>query len=68
MALGTTILGASTLGVGLLVGGLFFNVTGGKLSEKADEAWEQMEEAERKINEICAYLGELCAASEKYYV
>ena len=67
MALGTTILGASTLGVGLLVGGIIFNVTGGKLSEKADEAWEQMEEAEGKINEICAYLGELCAASEKYY-
>ena len=67
MALGTTILGASTLGVGLLGGGIIFNVTGGKLSEKADEAWEQMEEAERKINEICAYLGELCAASEKYY-
>ena len=64
---GMTILGASTLGVGLLVGGIIFNVTGGKLSEKADEAWEQMEEAEEKINEICAYLGELRAASEKYY-
>ena len=52
MALGTIFLGASNLGVGLLVGGSIFNVTGGKSSEKADEAWEQMEEAEGKINEI----------------
>lgn len=67
MALGTAILGASTLGVGLLVGGIIFNATGGKLSEKADEAWSQMKEAEEKINKICDYLTELRNASRRYY-
>ena len=67
MALGTAILGASTLGVGLLVGGIIFNATGGKLSEKADEAWAQMKEAEEKINKICDYLTELRNASLRYY-
>lgn len=38
MALGSTILGASTLGVGLLVGGVIFNIVGGSLSDKADDA------------------------------
>lgn len=59
MALGTTILGATTLGVGLLVGGIIFNVTGGKLSDKADEAYSQMKKAESSINKICSYLYEL---------
>lgn len=56
IALGTTVLGAASLGVGLLVGGIIFNVTGGKLSGKADEAYAQMKKAEKNINEICNYL------------
>lgn len=68
MALGTTILGATTLGVGLLVGGMIFNFTGGKLSEKADEAWEQMKKAESQINDICSYLVDLRKTSETYYL
>ncbi len=66
IALGTTILGATTLGVGLLVGGVIFNVTGGKLSDKADEAWDQMKEAEKTINKACQYLNDLQAAATKY--
>ena len=56
MALGTTILGATTLGVGILVGGIIFNVTGGKLSDKADEALEQANKEENKIGAICRYM------------
>lgn len=59
MALGTTILGAATLGVGLLVGGVIFSATGSSLSNKADEAWSQMEKAEREINQICSYMKDL---------
>lgn len=59
MALGSTILGAATLGVGLLVGGAIFNLTGSSLSDKADEAWAQMKEAEETINKICDYMDEL---------
>ncbi|MEG2765838.1 MAG: hypothetical protein RR910_08835 [Acidaminococcaceae bacterium] len=66
MALGTTILGAATLGVGLLVGGVIFNFTGEKLSDKADEAWSQMRQAEAKINTICEYLTDLRNTSNKY--
>lgn len=67
MALGTAILGTATLGVGLLVGGVIFNFTGEKLSDKADEAWRQMEESESKINKICTYLVELRETSSRYY-
>lgn len=67
IALGTTILGATTLGVGLLVGGIIFNFTGTKLSDKADEAWSQMKKAERQIDRICEYLSQLDSLSNKYY-
>lgn len=66
MALGTTILGATTLGVGLLVGGVIFNVTGSKLSDKADEAYRQMKKAEEKINKACGYLNELASTGKRY--
>ena len=36
MALGATVLSGATLGIGLLVGGIIFNATGSKLSDKAD--------------------------------
>lgn len=59
MALGSTILGGATLGVGFLVGGVVFNIVGSSLSNKADEAWLQMTKAEAKINSICSYLSML---------
>ena len=64
MALGTTILGASTLGVGLLVGGIIFNVTGGKLSDKADEAMKQAKETKEQSDKICNYLNQLMSAAD----
>ena len=67
IALGTTILGAATLGVGLLVGGLIFSVTGSSLSDKADEAWAQMEKAEKEINRICDYCKELSKVSVEHH-
>lgn len=66
IALGTTILGAATLGVGLLVGGVIFSCTGSKLSNKADTAWEQMISNEQKINKICNYLFDLQRTAERY--
>lgn len=59
MALGTAVLGGATLGVGLLVGGIIFNVTGSKLSDKADEAYVQAKRTEGEVNTIVAYLDEL---------
>ena len=66
IALGTTILGATTLGMGLLVGGIIFNLTGSKLSDKADQAMEQMKKAEEEINQIRLYLVELADAEAKF--
>lgn len=67
IAAGTAVLGAATLGVGLLIGGIIFNFTGGKLSDKADEAWDQMKKAEKQINTICTYLDDLKKISNMYY-
>jgi hypothetical protein len=66
IALGTSILGGMTLGVGLLVGGFIFNATGSKLSDKADEAWRQMKEAEEKIDKACKYLDGLTKTAGDY--
>ena len=66
MALGATMLGVTTLGVGLLVGGVIFNFTGGKLSEKADEAWVQMKNAEMKIEAACSLLDSLDNYAKRY--
>ena len=66
MALGAAVLGGATLGVGLLVGGVIFNVTGSKLSDKADEALEQAHETEKEVNSICKYLDELRWVSQEY--
>lgn len=66
MALGSMILGASTLGVGLLVGGFIFNATGSKLSDKADEAYYQAKREEEKVDKICKYLDELKKIAGKY--
>ena len=66
MALGTAVLGGATLGVGLLVGGIIFNVTGSKLSDKADEAYNQAKRTEREVNKIVGYFDELTSAATPF--
>ncbi len=66
IALGTTILGASTLGVGLLIGGVIFSFAGSSVSDKADEAYRQAKQAEEKADKICTYLDKLKETAEKY--
>ena len=66
MALGSAVLGGATLGVGLLVGGMIFNFTGSKLSDKADEAYSQMLRAEEKIDKSCEYMQELSRVSKEF--
>lgn len=68
MALGTTILGASTLGVGLLIGGVIFSIAGSSVSDKADKAWFQMKDEEDIINELCIYLTDLENVAQKYFI
>lgn len=66
MALGTMVLGGATLGVGLLVGGIIFNATGGKLSQKADEAWLQVYKETEQVDRVCSYLDELMDTARDY--
>lgn len=66
MALGSMILGGATLGVGLLIGGLIFNAAGGKISDKADEAYSQMLKNEAKIDTVCEYLERLKFVASAY--
>lgn len=66
MALGSAVLGGATLGVGLLIGGLIFNVTGSKLADKADEAYSQACKTDEEVNKINLYLRKLRMAAEKY--
>lgn len=67
MALGTAVLGGATLGIGLLVGGIIFNVTGSKISDKADEAYSQARKTEETVNKICVYLDDLYLYADKYF-
>jgi len=66
MALGSAILGGATLGVGLLVGGIIFNVTGTKLSDKADDAMKQAKRTEKEVKKIVQYLDELMGVAEPF--
>ena len=66
VALGTAVLGGATLGVGLLVGGMIFNVTGSKLSEKANEAYSQARKTEKSVDEIVGYLKELYESAKSF--
>lgn len=66
MALGATILGVTTLGFGLMVGGLIFNLTGSSISNKAKLSMEQVKKAEDEINAICSYLANLRRTAEKF--
>jgi hypothetical protein len=66
IALGTTILGASTLGIGLLIGGVIFSISGKALSNKADKAYNEMLEAEKTINGIVTFLNEVKNVAQKY--
>lgn len=67
IALGATVLSAATAGIGILIGGIVFNLVGSSLSGQVDEAREQMLEAERQIDPICKYLGKLKTLATRYH-
>jgi|GEM_PF-1066598 len=68
MALGSTILGAATLGAGVMIGGIIFNIVGNSLSDKADDAFRQVRKERDEVNKICEYLLELNTTAKRYFV
>jgi len=66
MALGSAVLGGAAAGAAILVGGIVFNVTGCKLSKKADEAYKQAKDIEKKVGEICYYLKDLASYCRRF--
>lgn len=66
IALGTTILGAASLGAGILIGGIIFNITGSNLADKADKAYGEMRRAEKEINRTCEYMIDLSQVANQY--
>ena len=66
MALGATVLGAATLGVGLMIGGVIFNISGNTLKQKIGEARESVEQERSEVDMVCLYLQDLYRASENY--
>lgn len=66
MALGTTVLGAATLGVGLLIDGVIFGITGGKISSDAKKAQKEIEKETQQTEEICNYLLDLQGTANRY--
>ena len=67
IALGTTVLGAATLGVGLMVGGVIFNITGSTMKAKVGEAREAVETETEEVNKVCLYLEELANVANNYH-
>ena len=54
------------MGVGLLVGGIIFNVTGSKLADKAGEAFSQAERTKKEVNKIVRYFDELTSVAKSF--
>lgn len=54
------------MGVGLLIGGVIFNATGSRLSDKADEAYAQARRTEDEVNKITGYFDELSKAAKGF--
>lgn len=67
VALGTTVLGVTTLGVGLMVGGVIFNITGNQLKAKTAEAHEAVDKETQEVLEVCYYLEELSNVATNYH-
>ena len=66
MALGTMVLGGATLGVGILIGGVIFSISGSHIKGKADKALQQVRENERKGAQIVQYLSSLKTVADRY--
>lgn len=66
VALGTTLLTGATLGIGLMVGGLFINHAGDKAQANVEEAREEYNKAKALIKEARTLLKEIEDTAKNY--
>ena len=66
VALGSALLSGATLGVGLMVGGLFINHAGNKAQETVEEARREYNKAKALIEEAVELLKEINSAATDY--
>jgi len=66
IALGSTMLGFSTLGIGLLIGGSIFNKVGDNVEGKVANMEETVKEVEKEYKELKDYLVKLENNADKY--
>ncbi|KRM20200.1 hypothetical protein FC40_GL000301 [Ligilactobacillus hayakitensis DSM 18933 = JCM 14209] len=66
IALGTTLLGGATLGVGLLAGGAILGAVGSKMSKDADEMYDQAKRTEEKAQRIAETYDEIISTAKRF--
>jgi hypothetical protein len=66
MALGSTVLSASSAGIGLLAGGLLMEFNAKKLSDSADIAMQEAKKTEAQTREFISFFDELSEVIDKY--
>lgn len=59
-------LSASTLGIGMLLGGFIFNMAGDSIAEKVDKICDEVDKEEKVVAEICSYLKELHSIAKRF--
>lgn len=67
VALGTAVLGGATLGVGLLVGGVIFNIMGSNVTEKADKAYQTAKKNQEQVEKIVSFYNLLVPYAENFF-
>lgn len=66
MALGMTVLGAAPFGIGMLIGGYFYNKSANKRLDMAYVGLDKAMRIHNQIEEICEYLEELKYVSDEF--
>lgn len=66
MALGSAVLGGMAAGIGIMFGGLVFEITGENLNKSADKAMLEAKNTERNVSKVIEYCEKLIVATDAF--
>lgn len=66
MALGSAVLGGMAAGIGIMFGGLVFEITGERLNKSADKAMIEAKNTEQNVCKIIEYYDKLIVATDAF--